>query len=219
MKLIKVNAGQSVRFFTPPAAPPDVEKRTYLLDAILAIRQRYKFLQAPVTVDEHDFGKGVKFFRGWFGKTLINKLDIYSNGIICEATERTEAIDEFVDDFISWMQTEYGLTHQMGPRAYLSNIEVESEIGVGNKLEFLSGIGGAITLMLEAYGQTPRPFQPTLVGFSSDITNMTGPIPVSFQFDRRANEPFSKNIYFCSAPLATGDQLQVLERLEAIFAS
>lgn len=220
MKLGQVILGQTVRTANQEQAEAKQDPNHYVIDLVRALQNKYKFLQVPSNLGEFDFSKGLKFNRGWFTREIvIDKLEIYHNGIIVEGRHPTEALDDFANDLLEWAKKEYGLGGLDGPRAYLSNFEVTSEIGLGKKFEYLSSVGQAITLILESYGQKPKPFKVTQIGFHADTTDVPFPVAPFFQFDRRAGKPYSENSYFCSSPLKTKDALSILEKLETIFGS
>ncbi|MFO3797750.1 MAG: hypothetical protein ACK8QZ_10805, partial [Anaerolineales bacterium] len=93
MKLVEVLLGQVIRLVDAAMPPPAAEKFAYLSDVVSSVKQRYKFLQVPSTLEEHNIESGLKFFNGWFTRTLnIDRLELYHNGIICQAKQPTEQI-------------------------------------------------------------------------------------------------------------------------------
>lgn len=81
MDLKSILTSQAIRFYE--AAEPVAERRSPV-PLIREIQDRYGFVQVPLTVADLDFSKGVTFLRGYFKGSIIDKLQVYENGVLCE---------------------------------------------------------------------------------------------------------------------------------------
>jgi hypothetical protein len=146
---------------------------------------------------------------------VIDKLQIYTNGILCEARSDTDLCDEFLDELISWFNEKYGQPlRTMQVRAYLSQMEVSIPLDVRASLEKFSAVGTLISTSLEAYGLRGGNYRGSGIRLHSDFVDVPPPHSPEFVFERRAEIPYSKNIYFTSAGLRTLDHVRVLEALQ-----
>jgi hypothetical protein len=79
----------------------------YGLNLSKACEERYGFLQAPRVLADYDLSKGVTFLHGHFDHRVIDKFQVFSNGIVAEAKLDTDECDRFLDDVLKWI-TERG---------------------------------------------------------------------------------------------------------------
>lgn len=221
MKLKKIIVSQCIRLFEDEP-PSEEKKKFYIGDATKALEQRYRFLQSPARIEDFNLKTGVTFLHGIFKKDIIiNKFQVYSNGVFCEAHVPTEVCDEFLDDVTRWAQEDFGLTVKPanGPNLiYLSSIEVESTASLNSRLSEFSSIGKLISDTLMSYGYQVPAFEVSHLGFECDPSGLTGVKPTLLSFERRLNEPFASGVYFSTAPLKTRDHLAILNEIEKILA-
>jgi len=203
--------------------PPDSPNKAYIGDLSNALRDRYSFLQWPVKIEEFDLQKGINFLHGRFKEDqIIDKIQVYSNGVYCEAKLPNEVIEEFVDDVFEWVHKDFGLIldDAIAPsRFYTSQLEVKSDYSPAQALSKFSPIGDKITQFLNSYGQVIPAFETTHLAFLCDTTNVENLAPTKFTFERREQQPFDAGLYFSAAPLKTKDHLKVLNELEKILAN
>lgn len=217
MKLTDVTFGQSVRFLSVSGQEGG---RVYGANLIRALEERYGFWESPKTVADYDMTKGVSFLHGFFNRRfVIDRFQVYTNGVVAEAKMSTEAIDEFLDDVIQWAQTEVGLnvTDESKGRAYNSNIEVFSEMNFTNLFPQFSMIGERITLMVKSYGVNTNNFEFSGVRLNTNNDMLPAPKPLAFSFERREGNPYDSGLFFSSASLKTSDHISILSELESIF--
>lgn len=215
MELKNILLSQAIRFIAE--TEPPIERRSPV-PLINGIREKYGFIQVPLTVDDLDFKKGVTFLQGYYKGKIINKLQIYENGLLCEANEDNSLIDEFLGELFAWAKHVHKLPmRETGVRAYLSQMEVISAIDIGAVFSKVAPIGGLLAEALKAYGQPVQEYK--ISGLKMHYDSMALPVPRApeFAFERRAGELYSANEFFTSAPVRTGDHLQILEALEKVF--
>jgi hypothetical protein len=56
---------------------------------------------------DYDLSKGVTFLHGFFNNRVIDRFQVFSNGILAEAKLDTDECDRFLDDLLKWI-TERG---------------------------------------------------------------------------------------------------------------
>jgi hypothetical protein len=218
VKLKDVTLAQVIRFETPNQSAAD--QKVWILDLVKGLQDRYKFMEIPRLVGDYDLQRGMTFLKGtYFGKFVIEKFQIYNNGILCEAKIATESVDEFLDDATRWATSELGLlTNYGGTTPYLSNIEIESELDIAENFGKFSSLGKTIANFVRSNGLTTPDYSVSEITLHSD-TWLTGtPRAVAFTFGRRHGHAHADNLYFSSAPLKTKDHLKVLDELESILA-
>jgi hypothetical protein len=219
VKITDVTFGQAVRFLTVSGHEGG---RIYGSNLIHALESRYGFWESPKTVADYDMTKGVTFLHGVFQRRfVIDKLQIYNNGVLAEAKLPTDGIDEFIEDLIQWGRTEVEITvnNSDDKRSYASHVEVYTEMAFRDAFLRLSKIGQTITNMIRSYGANTNAFD--ISGFLLDADNgsLPAPKPLRFSFERRAGKPHGSGYYFSMASLKTTDHLNVLNELEAIIAA
>jgi len=151
----------------------------------------------------------------------ITQLLITSDGDAISA-QNTSLADRVLTDYLTHLEKEmaYRLEGVQLDRIYQSYLLVELEQKLVDKMFFDAGrllIGEALganskssysikrwTLGQDASNYLPS--QPSLVQF----------LPTDFVIERRANEPFERNRFFCTAPLTTQAHIDILERMERV---
>jgi len=215
MELKTILTSHAIRFFADSGEMRVPRSPVPLIDGI---REKYGFVQVPQTVAELDFKNGVSFLRGYFKGKIIDKLQIYENGLLCEAAEDNSLTDDFISDLFAWVQEHHNLpVKETEVRAYLSQMVVISNVDVARTFSGINAIGPLFAKAIKSYGQTVQGYR--LSGLRMHYDAMETPVPRSpeFSFERRAGEKYSTNEFFTSAPLRTSDHLKVLEALEKAF--
>lgn len=231
MKLLAVLFSQSMRFirFANPMGT------IYMPDAVKALQDRYGFIQVPTSLQEYDLTKGVAFSHGKFALQkrlslkgvepefksdviVIDKFQIYGNGMLAETKSFVESADLFIDDVIRWGTEKFGLRLLEDPpvrKLFMSQLEVKLDTPV---LSSLVQQSNPITKQLSSYFKNYDiecpPFEINSFAFHYDLTNCQAPAPTAFNIERRAGHPYSSNVYFSGAPLTTRDHLDLLTILD-----
>jgi hypothetical protein len=93
-------------------------------------------------------------------------------------------------------------------------MEVKSSIPFGARFERLNGFALKLTTMVQQYGVTIDPYQVTTILLQTD-PGLAQPIkPARFIFERRANVPYSGDLFYSEAPVSTEQHMELLEELE-----
>jgi hypothetical protein len=219
MKLTNIILSQAVRLFRARSVDGG---NIYASDLVRALEARYGFFEVPRTLADFDLSRGATFLHGHFSKRfVIDKLQIFENGVLAETRATIEQCDDFIDDLVEWSLKELPISiDQNTPqgKAYLSQIEIESSLQLENVLTNLTSLGLSVVKMLESYGQNTPTFQLSGLKLHADVTSVIPLKPVEFVFERRALVPYSSNLYFSSAPLKTTDHVGFLNELETILS-
>lgn len=187
------------------APPPFVFVRT--------IQDRYKFLQVPQSMEQYNFNNGVTFIGGVFEQTVIDKLQIFEKGVVCDARAQSDLCDNFLDDLLSLLTDTSGIRFNEQSRIYRSQLEVHSEFDISVAFSRLTKTGSFLSECLVKYGNPKLDF--STAGFKMQAEGF----PAEFNFERRAGKPYSELTYFTSAPLKTADHLAFLDELEGLGRS
>jgi hypothetical protein len=203
-----------------------------MTDVIPALSTRYQFVEAPTTLKDYTTTeKAVEFGHGKLplkikGKKqeyiLIQKLQIFSDGIVTQTSAGSEFADIMLDDVLNWFKKEYALeivSESLDQRAYVSHVEVELSINLDRLVAPADFIVGELGKLFKAYKQDLPPYEVTSFALNYDLLKHRLPQPAAFQLERRGKQPFESNFYFSAAPLRTPDHLKLLEKIEKWAAS
>jgi hypothetical protein len=213
MQLKSTMTSQTIRFFADVEPTFDVRSPVPL---IRGLQDQYGFMQVPLTVAELDFKAGVTFLRGYYRGRIIEKFQVYENGLLCEASEDTDLADDFLSEVLAWAIREHSLpVRETGVLAYISQLEVTSLIDLGSKFSSLNAVGSLLAQCLKEYGQPVSNYD--VSGLRMHYDSMATPIPrpPHFVFERRVGQQYSTNEFFSSAPVRTKDHLKILDLLES----
>ncbi|MCR6734370.1 MAG: hypothetical protein NVV83_09915 [Afipia sp.] len=135
MHLEKYLPGHAIRFIEVAEA----ERVQSPIPIINSLQERYGFVEVPRTVADLDFKTGVSFLRGYFKNKIIDKFQIYENGILCQAEQDNALCDDFLGEVLDWLPQKFDLPIKANKiRAYLSQVEFTFDGNLGDFfLEFL----------------------------------------------------------------------------------
>ncbi|MEX1083527.1 MAG: hypothetical protein WEC82_04330 [Xanthobacteraceae bacterium] len=213
MKLVNVLLGQCGRLLriSPPGGGA-----IYGLNLAKAFEERYGFLQGPRTLPEFDASKGITFLHGYFEqRVVIDRIQIYDNGILADAKLDTDEVDAFLDDVVQWIQERAKLQVIATPdsaKIYTSQLEVQTDKKISALVPTLVPIGRAIADILRGYGHITPDWEPAGLSFGSSGAGDAA----SFKFERREGAN-ARDVYFASARMRTKDHLHVLEEIDALL--
>lgn len=211
-------ASQAIRFFAQ--APEPVADKRSPIPMIRGLQDLYGFVQVPTTIADFDFTKGVSFYQGYFKGAVIDKFQIYENGVLCEAKADNSVCEEFLDEVLEWARSQHNIpVAQTDAKAFISQLEVISPIDLDKHLARFRSVGALIFEAVKSYGQSVAPYHMSGIKLHYDTFSTSIPRPPEFTFERRAGQAYSTNAFFTTAPLKTKDHMHVLEHLELLFQS
>jgi hypothetical protein len=215
MQLESILFGRAIRILRLAGAG---RGRLYGVQLVRACETRYGFWQAPRTLEEFELSKGITFLHGHFQEgVVIDKFQIFENGLLVETKTNTDDCDAFLDDFIAWLREEININMAEEPtsqRLYYSNLEIRCSFSLSERFSELAEIGRHVAEMLRSYKQTSVDLE--LVGLSYAAGAGTAPM---FRFERKEGSSEEARLYFCAAPLRTIDHTQIIEQLELALAN
>jgi len=213
MKLLGIQHGQAIRFLDVERGNPQL---VYGINVAKAFEQKYGFVEGPRTVKDFDLTNGITFLHGIFqSQIVIDKVKVYSNGLIVETKEDTDFCVAFIMDVMEWAKNEIGIVlmpNKKSPDLYMSTLEVQMDADLAEPFSHFDKISELIENMLRSY-RMPLP-KYKVSGFQfGDVESQNTP----FRFERRVGRAISANVYFSVAPLGTKDHTHLLETLERLI--
>jgi hypothetical protein len=222
MKVIAtLQSSAGLHFSSDDISPPNGVMAIHLIDFITGI---YHFSGKPVipsgvlpsALPFQLFSSG---FLGEGDDTIpILQFAIFSNGYIA-TTASTENGDRVLDDITKKLDERMGFRFKSARvrRSYLSNIVVELNPGLENRIEVFSRIENILNTAIK---RRRMPFKIKRLSFGfgdiiipSDVTMETLE-GSDFVIERRAGEPYEDNRYFSSAPIQSTRHIQLLGEVE-----
>lgn len=189
----------------------------YGLNLAKKCEDRYGFLEAPRRLADFDLSAGITFLHGYFrDRFVIDKFQIFENGLLAEAKVDTDECEAFLNDVIGWLREVGGLQFDEAPDApkiYLSHIEVRSNISFAKRLSDVSALGTEIGSTMRSHGYKTPDWKLSGLAFGSGAYGDAA----SFKFEARENQQSRTDLYFASARMRTKEHLHILEKLEALF--
>jgi hypothetical protein len=210
MRVNKILFGQVIRLATiSGSGGGDI----YGLNLTKACEERYGFLESPRHLADYDLSKGVTFLHGYFNnRFVIDKFQVYSNGLLVAAKVSTDECDEFLNDVVDWVTERGGIQYKDTDRKtfYSSNIEAELAAPISAAFPQFSRLGQQVSDALRTYGHIVPDMDVSALALSLDPTS-------TFRIERREGMPVDERLYFCVAPLRTADHIRLLEEAEKIL--
>lgn len=193
----------------------------YIPNELAKFQQRYSFIEVPEPSSYLNPENVLKFKHGKFEDISIAEINLFPNGIIAHSSAPVEVIERFVDDVVRWTEDALQgeeISSLPSVKLFDSHVIVQSAIEFGSTLQKIERFGRKISNLLDSYGITTKPYSIGGIGFHNDVPDGGMYKTSKFIFERRDGEPFSRNLYFSTAPLRTKDHLELLALLEKAFA-
>lgn len=216
MKLLHVKTARSIWLVDSNDINPRGIDISFPLSAIA---KRYGFQKYPKTLAEADenSASGIVYEQGHFeteaGRYEIDKVSMHNDGLVVNNRQSTDLGELFLEDALSFLAGEFGLTYQHGmvhKKIYTSELIVKTEKDLGTLFSPLDPIQKRVGDLI---GHKMGPF-----GFKLNIdVTTTSDRPAMFIFEREVNKPIGQQRYYSSAPLKTDQHLGILQELEALL--
>ncbi len=182
-------------------------------ESTAAIHERYGFAVFPRSLGEVNLEKGIEFLSGRLGQIAIDKLTLYSNGLVVDTRSSTEDSEAVCVDFLDEARKRLAATIVVSRRQFVNQFSFRS----GMKLARMNPVLAKITeTIIKELGTDLRQdfiVEPNSVKVSVDLTQVRVS-PGLFAIERREDIPYSENTYFSSAPLRTKLHMQLVEEFE-----
>jgi hypothetical protein len=212
MELIAISLARFVAFLELQSFDPRGQSTTR--EAIELFRNRYTFGKVPEKPEELDFQKGVEFIDGKMGSIVIDKLVLYTNGVAIDTRSSTDNSERVLQDILDEVKRVSRAVMLPTRRMYVSNLIFRSQMRFSSLHRVVQPLGDSISSALsECFGQ---PVSIDLGGiYISADSSQTKLTPSHFTIERRADTPFSANVYFSAAPLKTDLHIALIEKFES----
>ena len=181
-----------------------------------ALVKRYGFAKFPQKPEDYDESKGVAFVYGRDGDSVIEQVQIFTNGVVLETRSSTEDSKRLLERALEWAAKELGLGYTPGMIRrwqYYSQLVFTSPLDLTGACPALSNLSEGISTALRTVMGEDLRYEATAIHFNLDLLTRKNPIG-SFSIQRRENMPFSDDKYFSDAPLPTDVHIKLLERFE-----
>lgn len=225
MRIITIEVGRAGLLIPPEEILP--LRGVHPPDLCNEIAQRYSFVyppdfSQPITTFQE---KGMEFAMGKFhfnGEDHnIERLAILAVGLIVSASS-TDVAQEFLKDLLIWgAEThEFRVSPDMFNRTlYLSQIIVEFDESIDNLIRNFEAFTKSYEEMFNLTYKSNMSMHCHSVTVNFDRTTVGGDVSKvgAFAIERRVDEPYELNKFFCQAPLRTEDHIRLIEKIEHLL--
>jgi hypothetical protein len=191
----------------------DPRGRISTMEALKALGERYSFTKVPQTFGELNFDKGVELFAGKLSDINIDKITVYTNGIAVDTRSSTDDAQKVLQDLLDAIKEAFGAVIQPYRRFFLGHIIFRSNMNLSVLNPVLKHIADIVSSVTSQNASQPLTYEPSLVSVAVD-SSRTNFAPGPFTIERRAQVPFSENLYFSGAPLETKEHLELIRQFE-----
>lgn len=184
-------------------------------DMASALIAKYDFQKVPKTFEEWNDPNGAQFIYGKAGEIIIDKLIFWQNGITCETRAGTDESQKIILEILEWGKGKFGINYKddtVKQWGYVSDVLFHSSEPLLSTKP-LENLAAKVTEEMTKILKEPLQYRPIgfLVGHDPLVRRYAR---ASFTIQRRAETPFSENIYFSEAPLPTQTHFALLEQFE-----
>jgi hypothetical protein len=186
-------------------------------DVVAELVQRYRFQKFPTQFSELDEIKGIEFIEGKAGNEVIERLVIFSNGILLDTRSNTRISVEIIDEALGWAKEKFGIAYERGMIrrfGYVSQVTFHSEASLLTLNPALTRLADRVTSAVSEFQMERVEFQAMALLVQHDPLKRKNPL-ASFTISPRIEVPHSEKKYFSEAPLPTDLHWELLEEFEA----
>ena len=195
--------------------------RVFYPDLIKALVERYRFSKFPTEFKDVDEQKGVEFFAGKWGEDVIDRLAIFSTGIVLDTRSNTSVSRRLIEEALEWGKSKLGLAYDpdlITHFAHVSQLTFYSDITLNALHPALSTLADRVgRVVSEAMGERID-YQTSAIVVQHDPLIRKDSV-AGFTIQPRAGVPFSERKYFSEAPLSTDLHVALLKDFEAAIIS
>lgn len=211
MELIAITLARVVAFLEVQALDPFGRSSTP--EALSNLADRFSFTEVPKSLAEMDFHKGIELVNGTLDGIHIDRVAIYTNGIMIDTRSTTENSERVLVEFLEFAKAAFGATVEPSRKNFVSQIVFRSNLQLALLNPVLAPIAARLSAFVSGELKQPVVYEPSEVSIGADVS-MLNLKPVSFTVARRAERPFFENMYFSNAPVRTAEHLELVKQLE-----
>lgn len=188
----------------------------YGADLAQSVIERYGFLEGPKTVADFNMETGITFLHGNFNGSLIDKLQVYREGLLVEARLNTDYCDAFIDDIIFWAEESHKIEFiekENAKRLYISTFDAKSDFELTQLFKPISFLAKELNETIKTYNIDQEPHE----YFSFSLRKLMPQNSSVFSLEISLRSKPGENILYTTAPLRTKDHVYLIEKLENQF--
>lgn len=194
----------------------DPRGRTFFLDTVKRIQERYGFLQVPKIADIEE-KKGIELKTGKLGDKVIDVLKVFDTLFVLETHSNTTDSKLILEDMFEWGKRELGLTYDpsmIRHWGYVSIVTFYSDAMISFASSPVAKLAAKVSRAVSEVWDERITFEPRSLGISHDpLVRKNG--LASFLIQPRLETPYSENKWYSEAPLPTDVHIKLLEEFEA----
>jgi hypothetical protein len=192
------------------------------IDIIDQVAMRYKFAKRPdLTLPKEELQKvGLKFEHGLYvhsdREANITSFTIFTDGVVIDAPTTDDA-ELFWVDICQWLLADRKFRDFVTAprRRFVSQVIVEFDRPLSDLIRQFGLITQTLSDKLSEIYNTRVPMGLARIDLEFDHLGENSALVIPrFVIERRKNIAFSRERYFCIAPLRTNDHLHVLGEIE-----
>jgi hypothetical protein len=205
----------------------------HLPDAVEAVEEHFEFKGLPKDDEIVEAGKPVEpnaqakpltFTQGKVtveGRTIaIDSFQIYPAGLLVSTRTDTDDSDKVVLHAMDWASKTFAIKYdELKPSfGHFSTLDFRFDRCLPELFPFLQRMTELFGNKLEPFWESRPKYELTGLTFFYDKGAHPAFAPGVFRIDRRAGQPFQRNIYWSEAPLSTSNHVQLLAEFEELCA-
>lgn len=215
MQVLAVRTARVLAFFNSEELNP--AGRAIAHDYMKGFVQRYSFLKFPQTVEDFDESKGINFETGKWGDIGIDKVALFSWGVVVDTTASTDASEAILQDMLDWGAESFGLSNRsemITRRVYLSELIFTSDLSLSVINPKIQELGEQITDSISRHFHQTLEYGISGISLHFDTRHSRqGLSPL--KVERLEGVPYPDKRYYSVAPLPTAEHIKFLEDFEA----
>lgn len=212
MELLSIVTARSVFLFEVDSLDPFGKRSA--AEAVMELRNRYGFASVPESLSNVDNNQGAAFSSGRLGDIVIDKLTLFSNGVVVDTRSSTENAEAIANDLLDISREVLGSKAVVGRKHFVSQVTFKSKMQLSRMNPILAEIGEQIRQSLGS--SMHQEYAVDTFGVTIQVDETQARIlPAKFVIARRADAAYFEDTYFSSAPLRTGLHLELVGKFEA----
>jgi len=183
------------------------------LEAIAKLGSRFTFTKVPTRLEALNLQKGIELCEGTLGDIRIARLTIFANGIVADTRSSTEHSEKVLSEILAMAHEALGAKITPARLTFTSQLIFRSNMRLAALNPILPKLARVLTDRVSGDLKHCFEFEPTAILLNVD-TSQAKTLPAMFSIERRAEVPFIENTFFSSAPLRTGEHMEVVKAFE-----
>ncbi|WP_321487861.1 hypothetical protein [uncultured Hyphomonas sp.] len=175
------------------------------------LQSRYKFFEAPITLERMFAEEGGEFQYGEFREKAIRRLVIESSGFIAETGEDTTFTEELLRDVVGAIEKQFKMQISIEVVGYDSILEVQWDQDPLARYTEIQPIQNSMNDKIDQSHPGMGVLALSKIEFNSPVLEEDASTQLTFSLERRQGKLFAENIFYSRAPLKTDEHVQLLK--------